>query len=95
MAREEPNDWLALASTTAPNTSYLQYTYVGAGLSTRTLDGGDAQTGGSFEFRLFLNNGYTRAATSAAITVTPGPKPVPVLNSLSPGSRLAGRASLA
>jgi hypothetical protein len=51
-------------------------------------------SGGSFEFRLFLNNGYTRAATSPTITVTPGPNPVPVLNSLSPGAAIAGSASL-
>ena len=89
------NDWLALASTTAPNTSYIQYTYVGAGLSTRSWTVATPLAGGSFEFRLFLNNGYTRAATSAAITVTPGPNPVPVLNSLSPGSAFAGSASLA
>src|SRR5262249_36786502 len=29
-------DWLALAPTNAPNTSYLQYVYVGAGVTTRT-----------------------------------------------------------
>ena len=32
-------DWLALASTTAPNNSYLQYTYVGAGVSCAHMDG--------------------------------------------------------
>jgi hypothetical protein len=88
------SDWLALAPTTAPNTSYTTYTYVGAGLSTRSWTVAMPLAGGSFEFRLFLNNGYTRAATSPTITVTPGPNPVPVLNSLSPGAAIAGSASL-
>jgi hypothetical protein len=31
-------------------------------------------TPGTYQFRLFLNNGYTRAATSADVTVmAPGP----------------------
>ena len=29
-------DWLALAATSTPNTSYLQYVYVGTGVATRT-----------------------------------------------------------
>jgi subtilisin len=88
------SDWLALAATTAPNTSYLQYTYVGAGVTTRTWTVAMPQTGGSYEFRLFLNNGYTRAATSPAVTVAPGPNAVPVLSSLTPSSVLAGTSSL-
>ena len=47
-------------------------------------------TGGTYEFRLFLNGGYTRAATSPAITVTPGQNPVPVLGSLSPAKTTVG-----
>ena len=61
-------DWLALASTTAPNNGYLQYTYVGAGVSARTWTV-PLTTPGTYEFRLFTN-GYTRIATSAPITVT-------------------------
>jgi hypothetical protein len=63
------SDWLALAATTAANTSYLQYTYVGAGVTTRTWTVNMPASAGAYEFRLFLNNGYTRAATSAAVTV--------------------------
>ena len=62
-------DWLALAATTAPNTSYLQYTYVGAGVTTRTWTVTMPTTPGTYEFRLFLNGGYTRAATSPPVTV--------------------------
>src|SRR5205814_4794792 len=56
-------DWLALAATSAANTSYLQWTYAGTGVTPRTWTVTVPASGGPFEFRLFLNNGYTRAAT--------------------------------
>ncbi len=65
-------DWLAFAATGAANTSYLQYIYVGAGVTTRTWTVTAPATGGTYEFRLFLNNGYTRAATSPPVTVAAG-----------------------
>ena len=65
------SDWLALATVGAPNTSYLQYVYVGTGVTDRTWTVTMPNTGGSYEFRLFLNNGYTRAATSPAVAVGP------------------------
>jgi hypothetical protein len=64
-------DWLALAPSSAPNTSNLQWIYVGAGVTTRTWTVTLPMTGGPFEFRLFLNNGYTRSATSPPITLIP------------------------
>jgi hypothetical protein len=64
-------DWLAFAATGAPNTSLLQWTYVGAGVTTRTWTVTAPSTAGTYEFRLFLNNGYTRAATSPTVTVGP------------------------
>jgi hypothetical protein len=64
-------DWLAFASTTAASTSYLQWTYVGAGVTTRTWTVTVPATAGTYEFRLFLNDGFTRAATSPAVMVTP------------------------
>jgi hypothetical protein len=72
-------DWLALASTTAPNTSYVQYTYVGAGVTTRSWTVTMPTTAGTYEFRLFLNNGYTRAATSPTVTVQSGTTTAPTL----------------
>jgi subtilisin family serine protease len=63
-------DWLALAATGAPNTSYLQWTYVGAGVTTRTWTV-TISTAGTYEFRLFLNNGYTCVATSPTVTAGP------------------------
>jgi hypothetical protein len=87
-------DWLAFALTTAANTSYVQYTYVGSGVTARTWTIAAPATAGTYEFRLFLNNSYTRVATSPAVTVTPGPNPTPVLNSLSPARGLVGSSSL-
>jgi hypothetical protein len=63
-------DWLALALVGAPNTSYVQWTYVGAGVTTRTWNVTIAAPG-SYQVRLFLNNGYTLAATSPTVTVSP------------------------
>jgi len=63
-------DWIALAAVGAPNTSYVQYVYVGAGVTTRTWSVAMPTAGGTYEFRLFLNGGYVRAATSPPVTVT-------------------------
>jgi hypothetical protein len=70
------SDWLALAAATAPNTSYLQWIYVGTGVTTRTWTVAMPVTGGTYEFRLFLNGGYTRVATSPSIAVQPAAPPV-------------------
>jgi acyl-CoA thioesterase FadM len=84
------SDWMALAATAAPNTSYIAYMYVGNGVTTRTWTVAMPQTTGTYEFRLFLNNTYTRAATSPTVTVVVAPPPVPVASSLSPSSTAAG-----
>jgi hypothetical protein len=61
-------DWLALATSGSPNTSYVRF--VGfAGSPTGTWTVYMPQTPGTYEFRLFLNYGYTRAATSSPVTV--------------------------
>jgi hypothetical protein len=86
------SDWIALAATSAPNTTYVQYTYVGSGITSRTWTVSMPAAGGSYEFRLFLNNGYTRAATSPAIAVTPASNPVPQLTSLSPNAAVVGQS---
>ena len=65
-------DWLALAQVGAPDTSYLQWTYVGGGVTTRTWAINMPADPGQYEFRLFPNNGYVRAATSPAVTVRLG-----------------------
>jgi hypothetical protein len=63
-------DWLALAATGAANTNYLQWVYVGTGVTTRTWTVTMPMAAGTYEFRLFLNNAYTRGATSPAVTVS-------------------------
>jgi subtilisin family serine protease len=82
-------DWLALAATSASNTSYLQWTYVGAGVTTRTWTVNMPSTVGNYEFRLF-KSGYTRVATSPTIAVLP---PAPALTSLSPAAAPVGGAA--
>ena len=62
-------DWLALAAVGAPDASHVQWTYVGAGVTDRTWVVTMPTTPGDYEFRLFLDNGYERAATSATVTV--------------------------
>ncbi len=62
-------DWMSFALATAPNNSYWRYTYVGMGVTTRTWTVTVPTTPGTYEFRLFLNNGYVRAATSPTVTV--------------------------
>ena len=63
-------DWLALARVGAPASSYLQWVYVGTGVTTRTWTVAMPTTGQN-EFRLFLNNGFTLAGTSPPVTVAP------------------------
>jgi hypothetical protein len=63
------SDWLALALTSATNTSYYTFTYVGNTVTTRTWTVTMPQTPGTYEFRLFLNNNFTRVATSPTVTV--------------------------
>jgi hypothetical protein len=74
----------------AANNSYVQYTYVGNGVTTRTWTVAAPATPGTYEFRLFQNYGYTRLATSPAVTVLPGP---PVISSLSPAGAPVGGAA--
>jgi hypothetical protein len=83
-------DWLALASTTSANTSYVTFTYVGAGVTTRTWAVTMPSTPGPYEFRLFFNNSYVRAATSPVVTVSAGISGVPTIASLSPARTSAG-----
>jgi subtilisin family serine protease len=83
-------DWVAIAPVSAANNSYLQYVYVGNGVTTRTWTVTAPSTPGPYEFRLFENYGYTRLATSPTVTVLPGP---PIISSLSPvGAPVGGAA---
>src|SRR5439155_8941359 len=83
-------DWLALAASSAPDTSYLQFTYVGTGVTSRTWTVTMPGTAGIYEFRLFLASTYNRAATSPPVTVTGSFNPVPAASSLFPTHAPAG-----
>ena len=85
------NDWLALARTDAPDTSYLQWTYVGAGVTDRTWTVTMPETVGTYEFRLFVHN--VRRATSPPVTVDASLNPAPIATSLSPVSAMVGGAA--
>jgi hypothetical protein len=60
---------LAFAPTSAADSGYVEWTYVGSGVTTRTWTITAPTTPGTYEFRLFLNDGFTRAATSPTVTV--------------------------
>jgi subtilisin family serine protease len=81
-------DWLALALVGSPANSYVAYTYVGAGVTDRTWTVDMPNTPGVYEFRLFLDNGYTQAGVSAAVTVDAG-EPEPAAATLIPGTTTA------
>ena len=66
-----PNDWLALAQTGSPNTSYVQMIYVGLLPPNRQWTVTVPTTPGTYEFRMFLDNGFLRAATSQPVAVGP------------------------
>jgi hypothetical protein len=86
-------DWLSFAAVAAPNTSNISWRYVGSGATTQTWTLTAPSTEGEYEFRLFVNNGYTRKATSPAITVAIPPNPVPAVTALSPARTAAGSAA--
>jgi hypothetical protein len=74
-------DWLGLYRTGTADLSYLDWKYLSGartppptGLTGATVPFVMPTTTGTYEFRLFKNNGMTRLATSAAVTVT-GPSP--------------------
>jgi subtilisin family serine protease len=71
------SDWIGLARVGDPVTSYLAWTYVGAGNTTFVWSVNMPGTGGEYEFRLFSAGSYGLTATSPTITVTPGPPPPP------------------
>jgi len=84
-------DWIAFADVSAPNSSYVDWTYVGAGVTSRTWTVTTPLTGGHYEFRLFPNDGFVRAATSSGVTVL---APMPAIASLNPSTAVAGTSSL-
>jgi hypothetical protein len=71
-------DWLGLAPVGSPDTTFLQWVSVGAGVTNRTWTVTMPATVGLYEFRLYLDNGYTVSARSPAVFVgngSPGTRP--------------------
>ncbi len=67
-------DWVALAAQGAPDSEYSDWQYLNGsgdapGVTSATLSFTAPSTLGSYELRLFANNGYERLATSSPIVV--------------------------
>ena len=72
-----PRDWVAFHASAAADTSYLDWKYLNGtrtapatGLTSATLSFTMPTTPGTYNFRFFQNNTYTKLATSATVTVT-------------------------
>lgn len=75
-------DWIGVYRPGASDRSYLTYQYV----STHAQHGAvtfTARTPGTYEFRYFKHDGYTRVATSALVTVETEPVPACAAGDLS------------
>jgi hypothetical protein len=83
-------DWLALAPAGSTINTVTQWTYVGAGVGSRTWTV-TPPAPGQYEFRLFLANGYTLAATSPVVVVSAASSPALALSasSVGPGEAVA------
>ena len=87
-------DWLTMAQVGTSDTTYLQWVYVGGGVTSRPWTVTMPTTPGQYEFRFYPNNGFVRAATSPAVTVVTV-NPTPSISSLSPSSVVASGAAFA
>jgi len=79
-------DWVGLFAAGAADTAYLDWKYLngfrtapGAGLANATITFALPGTAGTYEFRLFDDNGFNRRATSPPVTVS-GAQPVVAVN---------------
>jgi hypothetical protein len=73
-------DWLSFGPTGAADSAYLQFTYVGAGVTTRTWTVNAPGATGTYEFRLFKQGSFVRLATSPTVTVSGSAPPSPTLS---------------
>src|SRR3989344_3760887 len=76
------SDWIAVALPSAAHTSYVNWKYLSGtqsqpstGKTSATITFTMPQSAGTYEFRLFANNGYTLLARSEPITLTLGGGP--------------------
>ena len=63
-------DWIGLYKVGDPDTGYSAWQHTGGTTSGSTTFTAPSQAG-QYEFRYFLNNGYTKTATSNTVTVGP------------------------
>ena len=73
-----PRDWVGLYSASAPDTTIITWVYLsgsktppGSGVSGATLQFTAPTTPGTYNIRFFVNDTFTRLATSPTITVSP------------------------
>ena len=92
-------DWVGLFPTTAADTGYVAWTYLNgshtppaSGMADATLTLTAPQTPGTYHLRLFAQNGSTRLATSADVTVTAPPPPPPPAVTITTATVSAGGA---
>jgi RHS repeat-associated protein len=70
------SDWMAFAVAGSPATSYLEWTWVGSGVTTRTWTTTVSAANGNYEFRLYRNNSNTVAASTTVRLTSDAPLPV-------------------
>ncbi|HEV2764975.1 MAG TPA: hypothetical protein VGV38_18475, partial [Pyrinomonadaceae bacterium] len=63
-------DWVGLYRVGAPDNSYIAYQYADSSTSGQMTFIAPSEEG-QYEFRMFVNDGWTRAATSNPVTVSP------------------------
>jgi hypothetical protein len=80
-------DWVALHAQGAADSTYLDWKYLngtrtapGTGLTSATMTFSLPQAAGMYNFRLYRDNGYTKLATSAVVTVVAGATPILSVN---------------
>ncbi len=79
IANPTPMDWIGLFASGAADANYSKWVYVSCSQTAATAQAAGscmftippATAPGQYEFRLFANNGSTKLATSASITVAP------------------------
>jgi hypothetical protein len=64
-----PTDWLSFAAVGSAENVYVTWTYVGAGVTSRTWTVTMPPTPGAYEFRLYRQASFIRIATGVAVQV--------------------------
>jgi len=90
-------DWVALYPAGAPNAGYLSWSYLSgtaappaSGLMSASFTTYAPLAAGTYEWRLFANNSWTRLATSSEVTVSASPAAMTVNGVTLPGEASVG-----